>query len=271
MASRPTKMGAETPRVTCAESRAWLNPCTPRPRPSPMPMARMIHNGRYRSRNERRWRTAGASSGSPSRACSSAMTVSVDMSSTRSSSAAGRSGASGCEVGSSGTARRFTRLSRVATAAHRFCIGQYGVDLPGLAAGSVNPDLVLDGEAAGDLLFDRRGQIFSRQAFSGSGDLVSALDLDAQVIEGPRCLSGILDQDQLERRIGDGEVGVAGHALRWFRVKQLLIEVDRLVDVGHVESKLDTGHGEPPVVSPYVDASSLLDILTIVNKRSKYG
>ena len=51
------------------------------------------------------------------------------------------------------------------------------------------------------------------------------------------------EQDQLERRIGDGEVGVPVADLGRLGPEQLGVELDRGVEVGDVEGELDTGHG----------------------------
>jgi hypothetical protein len=60
----------------------------------------------------------------------------------------------------------------------------------------------------------------------------------------PRGLARLpLEQDQLQRRRGDGEVGVAGPALGRNGVEQLRVELDRGVEVGDAECELDTGHG----------------------------
>ena len=65
----------------------------------------------------------------------------------------------------------------------------------------------------------------------GSGDrrsdLVGRVDLDADVVERAR-LTGVGEQDQLERRIGDREVGVAVTDLRRRGLEQLGVERDRL-------------------------------------------
>ena len=50
-----------------------------------------------------------------------------------------------------------------------------------------------------------------RQAGLGGDDLGGRLGLDAEVVE--RAALGRLDEHELERRIGDLEVGVAGLAL----------------------------------------------------------
>ena len=59
-------------------------------------------------------------------------------------------------------------------------------------------------------------------------------------------LAGVLQQDELERRLGDGEVGVAGPALGRLGAEQPGIEADRLVDVVDVQRELHPGHGDLP-------------------------
>jgi hypothetical protein len=53
---------------------------------------------------------------------------------------------------------------------------------------------------------------------------------------------GALDQDELERRLGDREVGVAGAALGGLGAEQLGVERDGAFQVGDAERELDTGH-----------------------------
>ena len=78
--------------------------------------------------------------------------------------------------------------------------------------------------------------------------LVGRLDLDAEVVE---CAGhtvapcgGVLHQDELERRVGDGEVGVARPALGRLGAEELGVELDGLVDVADVECELDPRHGD---------------------------
>jgi hypothetical protein len=65
-----------------------------------------------------------------------------------------------------------------------------------------------------------------------------------------------LEQDQLQRRLGDGEVRVAGPALRRRRVEQAGVEGDGRVEVGDAEGELDSGHEMPPGVK---NVSMLVD------------
>ena len=84
-------------------------------------------------------------------------------------------------------------------------IGQHGVDLPLFTCRSGHPDLVLGGEATGgaDLLI-------GEQSLAGeAGDLgmhmLAGFHLDPEVVDGA-ALAGGLQQNQLQRRVGDGEV-----------------------------------------------------------------
>ena len=53
-----------------------------------------------------------------------------------------------------------------------------------------------------------------------------------------------LDEDELERGLGDGEVGVAGTDLGRLGGEQLGVEADGLVEVGDVQGELHTGHDD---------------------------
>ena len=55
--------------------------------------------------------------------------------------------------------------------------------------------------------------------------------------------SRVLHEDQLQRRLGDREVGVTGADLRRFGVEQPAVEADRFLEVVDVEGELETGHG----------------------------
>ena len=54
-----------------------------------------------------------------------------------------------------------------------------------------------------------------------------------------------LEQDQLERRLVDGEVGVAGLGLGRADAEHLGVEVDGLVEVGDVEGQLQSHRMTP--------------------------
>jgi hypothetical protein len=122
-------------------------------------------------------------------------------------------------------------------------VGEHRVDLPGLPVGRVDPDLVLHGVATGDLVFSRRGEALGAEPARGGGDVVGRLDLDTEVVRRAAS-AGALDEDELQRRFGDGEVGVAGSPLGRLGTEQLRVELDGLVDVGDVEGELHAGHAE---------------------------
>ena len=71
------------------------------------------------------------------------------------------------------------------------------------------------------------------------GDLVGRRDLDAEVVQAGLG-AGVLEQHELERGIGDGEVRVARAALGRLGGEQLRVKVDGLVDVRDVECELDS-------------------------------
>ena len=71
------------------------------------------------------------------------------------------------------------------------------------------------------------------------GDLVGRHHFDAEMVE-PALGVGVLEEHELQRRIGDGEVGVAGLALVRFGGEQLRVEGDGVVDVGNVQGELDS-------------------------------
>ena len=125
-------------------------------------------------------------------------------------------------------------------------VGVAGLDVP-LPLGAVgvgHPGLDLGGVAADRVVDPGRLEAGARQAGLGGDDLVGGLGLDAEVVEG--AAFGAFEQHELERWVGDGEVGVAGLALGRLGGEQLRVELDGLVDVGDVESELDAGHGVPP-------------------------
>src|SRR5579863_6654999 len=123
-------------------------------------------------------------------------------------------------------------------------VGQDGVDLPPFAVGGAgDPELVLPGVAAGGVpLVDGCQAGLGEPGLLGF-DGAGVGDLDAEVVEAA-ALAGVLQQDQLERRLGDGEVGVAGPYLRGFGAEQLGVEGDGFCQIVDVEGELDAaGHG----------------------------
>src|SRR6185437_11875237 len=87
-------------------------------------------------------------------------------------------------------------------------VAEHGVDLPALAVrGLREPELVLLGVAAGAAAFVQRAHSSSTKPGLFAVDCLGVLDLYAEVVERA-ALAGVLDQHQLQRRFGDGEVGV---------------------------------------------------------------
>ena len=125
-----------------------------------------------------------------------------------------------------------------------------GVDLPGLVAGAGDPDLVLDGVAAGGVLLGAGRQPVGGEPGGGGGDLGGGLDLDAEVVHAGGLAGGALDEDELERRLRDREVGVAGAALGGLGAEQLGVEGDGAFEVGDAERELDAGHGGSSLRGP---------------------
>ena len=56
----------------------------------------------------------------------------------------------------------------------------------------------------------------------------------------------VLKQDQLQRRVRNGEVGIARPALGRFGAEKLGVELDRFLDIADVESELEPLHGDLP-------------------------
>jgi len=94
--------------------------------------------------------------------------------------------------------------------------------------------------ARGPALVDR-GEPLPGEAGRLGVDRLDVLDLDAEVVQRS-ALSGILEQEELERGLGDRTVRVAGTALGRLSAEQPCVERDRLVDVVDVEGELDSGH-----------------------------
>src|ERR1700733_3352971 len=121
-------------------------------------------------------------------------------------------------------------------------ISQDGIDLPGLSVGrALDPELVLPGVTA-----RRVTLIDARQAGPGEPlllgiDGIGVADLDAEMVQAA-ALPRVLQQNELERRLGDGEVGVAGTALGGLGSEQLAVKRDGLLDVIDVEGELHAGH-----------------------------
>jgi len=104
------------------------------------------------------------------------------------------------------------------------------------------------GAAATDNSGDGAGVLTQIPARLFGRDRAGVGDLDAQVVEAA-ALTWVFQQDQLERGLGDREVGVARPELGGLGAEQLRIEGDGLIDVVDVEGELQTaGHGNLPGV-----------------------
>src|SRR5579863_370689 len=104
---------------------------------------------------------------------------------------------SGCSTMRCSTASRGpVSTHRFGAAAHGFAgggrpqlavrhlrVGQDRVDLPGLSVWPIDPHLVLDRIATGDLVLHRRREAFAGQTALGVGDVICRRNLDAQVVE----------------------------------------------------------------------------------------
>jgi hypothetical protein len=75
--------------------------------------------------------------------------------------------------------------------------------------------------------------------------LPGGLDLDAEVIHHRRLSLLAFEQDQLQRRLGDGEIRIPRAALGRRSAEQLGVEVDRRLKVGDRDRELHAGHGSP--------------------------
>ena len=116
------------------------------------------------------------------------------------------------------------------------------VDLPALAVGrALDPELVLPRVATGGVALVDRGQADLGQPALLGIDRVGVDDLDAEVVHRT-AVAGVLDQDELQRGLGNGEVGVAGPDLRRLGAEQPAVEGDRLLQVVDVEGELYAGH-----------------------------
>ena len=130
-------------------------------------------------------------------------------------------------------------------------VGEDGVDLPGAErdVGGVDPHLVLDGVAAAVRLGHVVAETGGGEPVGGGDDVGARANLDAEVVER-RARLGVLEQHQLERRIGDLEVGVAGALLGRADAEHVGVEAGGGLDVAHVQRELDAAgvHDGPPRV-----------------------
>ncbi|GEC10458.1 hypothetical protein SSP24_81130 [Streptomyces spinoverrucosus] len=77
-------------------------------------------------------------------------------------------------------------------------------------------------------------------------DGFGAVDLNAEVVHAGRLARGAFDQDELERGIGDGEVGLAVAEFGGPGAEQLAVEGHGRVEIWDTEGQLYAGHGAPP-------------------------
>jgi hypothetical protein len=77
----------------------------------------------------------------------------------------------------------------------------------------------------------------SRYASPGGGDF------DAELVQGAAAMAGFSQQCQLERRFGDGEVGIAGLSLGRLDAEQGSAEAVDLVDLVDGQRELRPRHG----------------------------
>ena len=127
--------------------------------------------------------------------------------------------------------RVVTRVDRAELAGRHLDVGEHGVDLPRLAVGRVDPHLVLDREAARDLVLGRgRETLVARGVRARPATSSVDSHLDAEVVQrsGRACA---LDEHQLQRRLGDREVRVPGAELGRLGREELRVEADGGVEV----------------------------------------
>src|ERR671914_973821 len=147
-------------------------------------------------------------------------------------------------------------------------VGEDRVDLPWRRVGVVDPDLVLERVAAVDLVLNGGLETRSGKAAGGSAHLGSRLDLDSEMVEGPALV--VLHQDELERGLGDGEVGVARPPFRGRHRKELGVELDRSVEVGNVDGELHPGHRRSSfALHTLMKVDTIATISKFVNVRDK--
>jgi hypothetical protein len=79
------------------------------------------------------------------------------------------------------------------------------------------------------------------QTSAGISYLLGRGDLNTQVIEGPG-LTRILEEDELEGRVGDRKIGIAGTPLGGVGREEFGIEINRFIEVADVESELHPAH-----------------------------
>lgn len=97
---------------------------------------------------------------------------------------------------------------------------------PRLLTGAVHPHLVLQGVAARGVVLFASAQPCLAQPGGGCRDVLGGCHLDTEVVQaGVRALFS-LDQNELERRLGDGEVRIAITELGRLGVEEFAVEGD---------------------------------------------
>src|SRR5690606_38138047 len=76
----------------------------------------------------------------------------------------------------------------------------------------------------------------------GRLDDLGALHLHAEVVHAGVVTGLALQQHELQRRLRDGEVGVARAPFGRGRAEQGGVELDGALEIGHTQGELDSGH-----------------------------
>ena len=76
------------------------------------------------------------------------------------------------------------------------------------------------------------------------------------------------DKHQLEGRIHDGEICIAGAPLRGLDPEEGGVEVDGLVEICDIQGKLQTRHPSSSSILTIIDVSMIDDVSTDVNMRT---
>ena len=139
------------------------------------------------------------------------------------------------------------------------------VVLPALAVGPGHPVLVLPGVAAHHVALHVEGDPGGLEALGLLLHLRHRRPLDAEVVEGAG-LRGVGEEHQLERRVGDREVGVARAPLGGLGAEEGGVERHRLVEVVDVEGELEAGH-EGSLHRGDIDECLCLASTTVDHKR----
>ena len=85
------------------------------------------------------------------------------------------------------------------------------------------------------------GSPSAARSWVAATNFVRRAHLHAEVVERTG-VRGVLEEDQFEGRVGDGEVGVPGAPLGGLSLEELCVQGDRLIEIGHVQRTLDPSH-----------------------------